>query len=67
MTGQTSSNEWGVESSGFVTTEFSDYRAKKNGARGEVVKERMSITKTKSFAQTREMKEKNQEKQFIVC
>ncbi len=47
MTGQTPSNEWGVESSGFVTTEFSDYREKKNSARGEVVKERMSITKKK--------------------
>ena len=48
MTGQTPSNEWGVESSGFVTTEFSDYREKKNGARGgEVVEERMSITKKK--------------------
>lgn len=35
MTGQTPSNEWGVESSGFLTTEFSDYREKKNGARGE--------------------------------
>lgn len=32
MTGQTPSNEWGVESSGFVTTEFSDYREKKNSA-----------------------------------
>ena len=32
MTGQTPSNEWGVESSGFVTTEFSDYREKKNCA-----------------------------------
>lgn len=34
MTGQTPSNEWGVESSGFVTTEFSDYREKKNSAMG---------------------------------
>lgn len=33
MTGQTSSNEQGVESSGFVTTEFSDYREKKNSVR----------------------------------
>lgn len=33
MTGQTPSNEWGVESSGFVTTEFSDYREKKNNVR----------------------------------
>jgi len=47
MTGQTSSNESGVESSGFVTTEFSDYREKKNSARGEVEENRMSITKTK--------------------
>lgn len=47
MTGQTPSNEWGVESSGFVTTEFSDYREKKNSVRGEVVEERMSITKKK--------------------
>lgn len=47
MTGQTSSNEWGVESSGFVTTEFSDYREKKNSARGEAGEEQMSVTKTK--------------------
>lgn len=47
MTGQAPSNEWGVESSGFVTLEFSDYREKKNSVRGEVVEERMSITKTK--------------------
>lgn len=33
MTGQTPSNERGVESSGFVTAEFSDYREKKNGAK----------------------------------
>lgn len=46
MTGQTPSNEWGVESSGFVTSEFSDYREKKNSARGGGgVEERMSITK----------------------
>lgn len=58
MTGQTSSNEWGVESSGFVTTEFSDYREKKNSARGEVVEQRMSITKTKSFVPTGELGKK---------
>lgn len=41
MTGQTSPNEWwwwrrrvGGEVSGFLTTESSDYRARKNGARG---------------------------------
>lgn len=34
MTGQTPSNEWGVEGSGFVTSEFSDYREKKNSAMG---------------------------------
>lgn len=34
MTGKTPTNEWGVESSGFVTTEFPDYREKKNGAKG---------------------------------
>lgn len=34
MTGQAPSNEWGVESSGFVTLEFSDYREKKNSVRG---------------------------------
>lgn len=45
MTGQTPSNEWGVESSGFVTTEFSYYRENKNSVRGEVVEERMSITR----------------------
>lgn len=37
----------GVESSGFVTTEFSDYREKKNSAVGGAVEERMSITKKK--------------------
>lgn len=48
MTGQTPTNEWGVESSGFVTTEFPDYREKKNGARGGgAAEERMSITKKK--------------------
>lgn len=47
MTGQTPSNEWGVESSGFVTAEFSDYRENKNSVMGKVVEERMSITKKK--------------------
>lgn len=33
MTGQTPSNEWGLESSGFVTTVFCDYSEKKKNAR----------------------------------
>ncbi len=59
MTGQTPSNEWGVESSGFVTTEFSDYREKKNSVRGEVVKERMSITKKSNLCRGKK-REKNE-------
>lgn len=58
MTGQAPSNERGVESSGFVTIEFSDYREKKNSVKGwgwvglwrwwgGGIEERMSITKTK--------------------
>lgn len=34
MTGQTPSNESGGEGSGFVTSEFSDYRERKNSAMG---------------------------------
>lgn len=58
MTGQTPTNEWGVESSGFVTTEFSDYREKKNSARGEVVEERMSITKKSNLCRGEKWKKK---------
>lgn len=34
MTGQTPSNEWGVERAGFVTSQLCDYREKKNSAKG---------------------------------
>lgn len=48
MTGQTPTDGWGVESSGFVTTVFPDYREKKNCAMGGGAgEERMSITKKK--------------------
>lgn len=37
----------------FCKHDFSDYREKKNSARREAEEERMSITKTKSSAQTK--------------